>query len=102
MAKLIILTTIAESDLEGITDYLIENWGISVCEKFISRFENVCDLIAASPHVYPLIHKKKKIRKCVLTRQNTIYYRENGHQIEIISIFDSRMDPDKLSNLLEI
>ncbi len=100
MAKQVILTDIAERDLEDITDYLIENWGVVVCEKFLHRFEQVCDIISDNPGIYPVIYDKEKVRKCVLTHQNTIYFREHANKVELITIFDSRQDPAKLSALL--
>lgn len=101
MAKLVVLTAIAEADLEKVTDYLVDNWGSSICETFLLRFEQVCATISDSPDIYPMIYKKEKIRKCVLTRQNTMYFRELPNKIEIITIFDTRQDPDKLSEIIK-
>ncbi len=101
MAKPIALTAIAEQDLEHITDYLLENWGDIVCDRFLTRFEQVCGLISEAPPMFPLVYRKKKIRKCTLTRQNTIYYRELTNEVQIITIFDTRQDPKKLSTLIK-
>ena len=100
MAKQVILTDIAERDLEHITDYLIENWGAVVCGKFLHRFEQVCEIISDNPSIYPIVYNKEKIRKCVLTHQNTIYFREHTHKIELLTIFDNRQDPSKLAALI--
>ena len=98
---MVVLTAIAENDLEQVTDYLLNNWGGKVCEAFLLRFEQVCASISDFPDIYPLINKKKKIRKCVLTRHNTIYFREHLHKIDIIAIFDTRRDPEKLQGIFE-
>ena len=100
MAKPVVLTEIAEQDLEKVTNYLFDNWGMTVCDNFLGRFEQMCSLLSSSPGMFPMINKKKKIRKCVLTSQNTIYYREHTDKIEIITIFDTRQDPDILGGLL--
>ena len=100
MTKPVVLTHIAERDLEVISDYLLEHWGLAVCERFLARFEQICSTLSASPEIFPIIQKKKKIRKCVLTRQNTIYYREHAHKIEIITIFDNRQDPNNLQEYI--
>ena len=68
MAKEVVLTLIAEQDLERITNYLVENWGNLVCEKFLDRFESTCENISISPRTYRLVYKKLKIRKCILTK----------------------------------
>ena len=65
MAKSVVLTNIAETDLENLTDYLIENWGRSVCETFIFRFEQVCEIISLNPTIYPVSYQNEKIRKCI-------------------------------------
>ena len=101
MAKEVWLMPVAEADLENIIGYLLENWGINVCENFLDRFEEVCSTISTSPAIYPMIYKKEKIRKCVLTHQNIIYFREGVLKMEIITIFDSRQDTSKLSKLLK-
>ena len=100
MAKPVLLSEIAEQDLEQITDYLSDCWGTEVCEAFLSRFEQVCDIISLSPKMYRVVHKKEKIRKCVLTKQNTIYYRERKDNIEILAIFDTRQDPAKVTEII--
>jgi len=100
MDKPVVLTAIAEQDLEHISNYLLDNWGMIVCDNFLSRFEQLCATISSAPGMFPVIYKKKKIRKCILTRQNTMYYREHADKIEIITIFDTRQDPNKLESFI--
>lgn len=100
MAKPVELTEIAEQDLEQITDCLIETWGIDVCNKFITHFEKVSNVISGSPRMYRMINKRARVRMCILTKQNTIYFRERRQKIEILTIFDSRQNPDKLREIL--
>jgi plasmid stabilization system protein ParE len=100
MTKAVVLTKTAELDLERITDYPAEQWGNAVCEKFISRFEKMCDNISSSPRMYRMIYKKEKVRKCVLTKHNALYYRERRNKIDILTIFDIRQNPDRLSNII--
>ena len=101
MAKPIVLTPIAERDLDSITEYLLNNWSTVVTETFLLRFKQVCTYISASPDIYPLIYKKQGIRKCILSKHNTIYFREHIHKIDILTIFDTRQDPDKLNIIIE-
>lgn len=89
-------TLLAENDFEAITDYLLKNWDTSILEKFIKITENSIQQISSFPTLFPIIYKKKKIRKCVLTKQNTLYYRIVRTEIQILRIFDTRQDPGKL------
>ena len=76
MAKQVILTDIAERDLEHIIDYLIENWGAVVCEKFLHRFEQVCEIISYNPTIYPIVyHKEKNQEVCFDPSQYRLFSR---------------------------
>lgn len=96
MPKVVVMTELAEQDLERITDYLVLQWGVKVCKRFLDRFEVVCEMLSRNPRCYRLISKKHNVRKCVLTSHNTIYYRERKDKIEILTIFDTRQDPHNL------
>jgi len=100
MAKEVYLNPIAEINYENILDYVFDNFGITVTNNFIERFEQTCVLIGENPEIYPFSNRSKQIRKCVLTKHNTIYFKEYDNSIRIIIIFDSRQDPDKLNALI--
>jgi len=92
----------AQKDLENITDYLMYKWGISVVEKFLGRLGRLIAPIAINPRQYPLIQPKLiNIRKCVVTKQNTLFNRIKKNRIEIIRFFDTRQDPEKLEILIK-
>lgn len=89
-------TPSAEKDFDEIVDYLLNNWTNSVAEKFLEITNSNIRLIQAFPTLFPEIHKKKKVRKCVLTKQNTLFYRVIKNEIHILRIFDTRQDDKKL------
>jgi len=89
----------AQSDIENVTDYLMHKWGVKVVERFLYRLRKLIKQISINPKQYLLIYSKLNIRKCVITKQNTLYYRIKDRQIEIIRIFDTRQDPGKLKIL---
>lgn len=84
--KNVIWSPSAQKDIENIADYLMYNWGNNVVEKFLKRIDNLILQIAANPKQYPIIHKTLKVRKCVVTKQNTLFYRMENDNIEIIRI----------------
>jgi len=63
---------------------------------FIEITENVIGQIAANPTQFPYINRKKQVRKCVITKHNTSFYRDRKENIDILRIFDTRQDPHKL------
>lgn len=42
-----------------------------------------------------------KIRKCVITKQNSLFYKIEGETIEIVRIYDTTQDPNKLEMLFK-
>ena len=89
-------TLSAENDFDLITDYLLDNWSASVLQKFIEITEASIQQILRFPTLFPIIYKKERVRKCVLTKQNTLYYKIKDSEIQILRIFDTRQNPSKL------
>ena len=96
MPKPIIWSPQSDRDLENILDYLAQKWEYSVSVKFLDLVDILLKQIAINPKQFPLIHKPLKIRKCVITKHNTLYYRNEGYVVEVLRIYDNRQDPEKL------
>jgi plasmid stabilization system protein ParE len=99
MARQITWSQLARTDFISILEYLSIEWNPKVVSRFINETDTLIRPISRHPSQFPLINKSLNVRKCVISRQNTIYYRASGSTIEIIRIFDSRQDPDKLKFL---
>ena len=96
MPKPIIWSPQADKDLEEILDYLAEEWENSVSLKFLDLVDILLKQIAINPKQFPLINKSLNIRKCVITKHNTLFYRNKRTVIEVVRIYDTRQDPEKL------
>jgi plasmid stabilization system protein ParE len=101
MAKPVFLTPTAKADLENISNWLFEKWSLGVLANFLALYEAKVLIISEYPSRYPIIHQASKLRKAVLTKHNIILYREMDDHIEMISIFDTCQDPDKIGALFE-
>ena len=97
MSKKIVWSPLSMSDLAMILEYLNENWDEKVTNQFIDLTENNLEQISINPRQFPIIYKKEKIRKCVLTKHNTMFYRDSKSQVEILRIYDTRQDPNTLN-----
>jgi plasmid stabilization system protein ParE len=91
----------ALEDLGKIVDYLLENWGEKTVREFSENLDTKLAQIATMPEMYPRVFLRKSVRKCVLTPQNTLYYKIKGEKteigkIQVITIFDNRQNPEKL------
>jgi plasmid stabilization system protein ParE len=96
MPKQIIWSPLSEKDFAKILEYLDNEWDDKVSNQFIDLVDEFLEQISINPRQYPLIHKKKKIRKCVITMHNTLFYRDSKKQVDILRIYDTRQDPEKL------
>jgi len=96
MHREIIWSPLAEKDLGDILEYLTDRWDQQVIILFLSKVDYATNQIAKIPHQFPIINQSLQVRKCVITKQNTLFYREINHRIEILRLYDSRQDPKKL------
>jgi plasmid stabilization system protein ParE len=97
MPKPIIWSHLSETDFANILDYLNKNWDYKVAANFIDLTENIINQISINPKQFPICYKRKKVRRCVLTKHNTLFYRDGKVNIEILRIYDTRQDPDTLT-----
>ncbi|RRO13427.1 type II toxin-antitoxin system RelE/ParE family toxin [Flavobacteriaceae bacterium 14752] len=96
MARKVVISKTAEKKLDNLFEYLTEEWSIKVKKDFIIKLDSSIELIMSQPEIFPKSKKGKGIRKCVITKQTTLYYRYNSNQINIVTIFDNRQNPNKL------
>ena len=92
MIREIIITDKAKINIINIFDYLELKWNLKVKTKFAFKLNEMIELILVNPEIFPISEKNKRLRKCVVTKQSTLYYSFNINQIIIVSLFDRRQD----------
>ncbi len=89
-------TVKAEEDYILILDYLLYKFTIKEVQKFVNKTNDTLLLISKTPLMYPKT-RKKNIHRCVLVKQVNLYYRvTNNNQIELLTFWDNRRNPDDL------
>lgn len=58
MAKPVVLTPIAKSDLENISDWLAEKWSLTVLGNFLDLYQAKINLSAVFSSRYPFLYNK--------------------------------------------
>ncbi len=96
MLNEVIWSPSAEKDFESILEYLKLNWNDRIILRFVNRVDDNIRLILEDHKIFPVINEELQIRKSVISKQNTLYYREKAGKLEIVRLFDSRQDPKKL------
>ena len=94
----VFLSELAENKLLKLNDFLLENWSLKVRNDFIKKLTSRINQIKEQPESCPQSSEIKGLFKCVVTKQTTFFYRINfdRKEIEIITVFDTRQNPNKL------
>ncbi len=87
--------------LDNLLIFLENEWSAKVKQDFIQRLNKSLHQIQKLPESSPESNKIKGLRKCVVTKQITVFYKYSERTIDIVAIFDNRQDPNSLNKELE-
>ncbi|MEL1242605.1 hypothetical protein [Flavobacterium flavipallidum] len=73
--------------------------GKEIKSKFSNKINEVVKLIIENPELFPISNTNKKIRKVVISKQSSLFYHFNKKHIVIVSLFDTRQNPNKLNDI---
>lgn len=93
--KDLIWSPLADEDLDNVIEYLLTNWSNKIAAKFLEVLYKQIDKIIVHPKHFPTVYGSKNYRKCVITKHNTLFYKEFKNGILILRIFDTRQNPKK-------
>jgi plasmid stabilization system protein ParE len=81
-----------------VLDYLEQNWTKKELVQFNQRVEIVLRAITKNPGIYPASTKHKEIRKAVIDKNNSCFYKIDAYnkKIYLLTFFDNRRNPRKL------
>lgn len=95
MAFKIIWSEIALEDYKNVIDYLISNWPFTVAVEFENIVNKKLHTLSLQPFMGVASQKNSSIRSVLLTKHNRLYYRIKNETIELLTIFDTRQNPEK-------
>jgi len=93
----VIFSRRAKVRLENLLDYLEKEWSEKSKNDFIKKLDRSIAQISKLPVSCPESKKLSGLFKCVVTRQTTLFYRIKDQTIQVITLFDTRQNPDKLN-----
>ena len=91
----ILWTDHALDELQKTIDFLEENWTEKELRNLAIKLEETITLISHNPDLFQVSESHKELRRAVVLKHNTLYYRINLQQIEIVSFFSNRQSPKK-------
>lgn len=99
MAKLSVTPIVwTEKSLQNaisIRNYLILNFSSKEVNHFYATLQSFEIAVCTYPTLYPRLLLKKNIRRAVLSKVLSAYYRIHKGQIEVIALLDNRCDIPK-------
>lgn len=93
MAYKIIVTKNAEHDFEEIISHIRKEWSDSIAHEFTLKVISAVDILSLLPFIGVKSEKYPSIRRIVITRQNTLYYKVIKKQVILLKLFDNRRNP---------
>lgn len=95
MAYKISWSDIALEDYHNIIDYLIAEWSLSVAGDFEEIVNKKLANLSKRPFVGIKSDKNPIVRSILFTHHNRLYYRITLDSIELLTIIDTRRNPEK-------
>ena len=90
----ILWTEHALNELSDTYEYLELHFTERELKKLSTELDRTLNLISQNPYLFP-ISELKGVRRAVIKKFNTLYYREKGNYIEILSFFSNQQNPNK-------
>ena len=82
--------------LDSLLVYLEEEWSTKVKQDFVLKLDKSLKQIQKLPDSFPESEKIRGLRKCVVTKQTTVFYKYSETTIDVVTIFDNRQNPKSL------
>ena len=89
---------LARNSFQEIVKYLHDNWTLREVERFVHRVESVVVRIQKDPYLFQASYKKTSIRRAIISKQITLFYRISKSKKEsvLLLFWDNRRNPSKL------
>lgn len=81
----IIIPDATQSKIEDLLEYLEIKWSDRIRKKFANKLYQAVKIIQNNPEAFPKSESNKKLHKCVITKQSTLFYKFNTKRVEIIA-----------------
>ena len=94
MSRKVVFTQTAKTGIRLVSDYLLENWSHKVKTNFILKFEKSVKRILKFPNS-SVSSKLLSLKKCIVTKHTSFYYKVADDEIIIVAIIDNRMLKNK-------
>lgn len=85
----------ADRELDEAISYLEENWTDKEIQNLALKLDDVLQIITNNPYVFQVSDLRHDVRRAVVAKYNSLYYRINNDSIEILSFYNNWKNPKK-------
>ncbi len=87
----------AEATFKANLDYLERGWDNNTRNKFVHSTEEVLRKIRKNPKSFPLHRPASDVRKAIINKRISLFYRPKGDKtVELMTFWSSYRDPQNL------
>jgi len=79
----------AINNLESILDYLKKKWTQREIDQFRRKLGRLIKLIQVNPELFPPSKYNRNLRKAILSKQITVFYKVTGQLIYLVYLFNN-------------
>jgi plasmid stabilization system protein ParE len=94
----LVLSLKAEKQLENIFLYVEAKFSERIRKELAKKIYDCCKLIENNPELFSFSDYNNSLRKCVVSKQTTVFYQIRKDNIVVVSVFDTRQNPKKIKN----
>lgn len=87
--------------LDSIKAYLELEWSENISSQFFQKLNERLKTIEQNPFIYPASEKDIKLRKCVISKQTSLYYEIQDDRIYVLDVIDNRQDPNEIQSEID-
>ena len=95
MAYQIIVKKRFTNKIVRLLEYLEMEWGKTVADNFIKEIDRRLHTISEQLLMGVASNDDKTVRSILITKHNRLYYRIKVNTIEIVNMYDTRMNPGR-------
>ena len=92
----IVWTKTSELTLDEITEYIKNEFGNLVAEKYYFDVLKTVEDIGIEPELFPIYQDKAEVRKAVINKKTILYYQIKEEKINLLAFYDVRRGIHKL------
>jgi plasmid stabilization system protein ParE len=89
----------SEKAIDKILEYLHRNYSNKLQFDFLEKFDYSIKAVQLNPESFPKSEINKNQRKCVVSKQTTVYYKFDNENINVLAVFDTRQNPNKIKKI---